>query len=640
MNEPFSALNASDEEIENALEHAHLPSLVNVLVHLTGDAELLHNTIEPVPMTVGKTPDPYPQAVEAKIRKLALETLINGRDHGFKDHPVSDALLLSMMNFITGVELSDAYIPYAMSELNIATQAEPSPIEAAKVNGFHVAIIGGGMSGLLAGIRMQELGVPFTIFEKNADVGGTWYENRYPGCRVDSPNHVYSYSFKPKDWPQHFSDQKTLLKYFQETADEFGLRKHIRFESEVTTLRYDASSLTWDLELRTSNGIDSAKANAVITATGQLNRPKMPDLNGIDSFKGPWFHSAEWDHHVSLKGKHVGIIGTGASAFQFTPEVVKEAKAVTVFLRTPPWVATNPMYHAYINHETHWLLNHVPYYQTWFRFHMFWTSGEGLLEQARCDEAWNDTTHSVSPANDRLREILTGGLENHLEGRPDLVKKLTPKYPPTAKRMLIDNGHWYRSLAQDHVRVVDDSIDRINETGLVTNTGEQFNLDVMIYGTGFSASKFLFPMRIYGRDGSELRTSWDEDPRAYLGVTVPNYPNLFCLYGPNTNLVVNGSIIFFSECEMLYVSNCVRHLIEQGYDAMECKTEPFLDYNRYIDAANLNMAWGASNVNAWYKNTHGRVTQCWPGSLVEFWQQLRELNPADYEFSRRTATTH
>lgn len=634
MSELSRAINASDEEIERALQHAHLPSLINVLVHLTGDATLLDKTIKPEPMTIGGRLPTYPEEIETSIRRLALKTLIHGRDHGFEDHPLETSLLLKMINFIAGVELTDEYIPYALDELNIAPKPKEQPLSSSVAGNFHVAIIGGGMSGLLAGIRMQELGVDYTIFEKNADVGGTWYENRYPGCRVDSPNHVYSYSFKPKDWPQHFSDQKTLLSYFQETADEFELREHIRFETEVSSLRYDTGSSVWEIQVEGPNGEETVNANAVIAATGQLNRPKMPDLAGISDFKGNWFHSAEWDHNVSLAGKRVGIIGTGASAFQFTPEVVKEASDVTVFMRTPPWVSLNPVYHEYINDETHWLLNQVPYYQSWFRFHMFWTTGEGLLAFARCDDSWNDNIQSVSPANQKLREILTKGIETHLEGRPDLIEKLTPWYPPAAKRMLIDNGHYYRALKQEHVRVVADPVDHISEAGLVTSSGETFDFDVIIYGTGFSASKILFPMRIYGRDGKELRETWDEDPRAYLGVTMPNYPNLFCLYGPNTNIVVNGSIIFFSECEMHYVSKCLRHLLENGYAAMDCKQEPFINYNEEIDAYSLKMAWGASKVNAWYKNAHGRVTQNWPGTLVEFWHQMRELDPNDYEFTR------
>ena len=634
MSTARSDIQATDEEIESALKHAHLPSLINALIHLTGDESLLQSDIHPKPMVIGSAPSPYPEEIEASVRSRAFEVIRDGRDKGFTKQPLSESIVLEMMNFITGIELTDNYVPYALHELGLHAETPKPKLATEKAQGFHVAIVGGGMSGLLAAVKMQELGVRYTIIEKNADVGGTWYENVYPGCRVDSPNHVYSYSFKPNDWPQHFSDQKTLLKYFQETADQFDLRKHTRFESEVSTMRYDSSASMWSIEIESPNGPETITANAVIAATGQLNRPKMPDIEGIDEFEGTSFHSANWDYAVDLADKRVAIIGTGASAFQFTPEVVKGAKEVTVFLRTPPWVATNPTYHEYISDETHWLLNHVPYYANWFRFHMFWVSGEGLLSQARCDESWNDSVRSVSPANDRLRELLTKGLEHHLEGRDDLIEKLTPWYPPTAKRMLIDNGHWYRSLKQDHVRVVSEDIDRVNATGLCTTSQEQVDVDVIIYGTGFSASKFLYPMRIYGRDGTELREVWDEDPRAYLGVTVPNYPNFFCLYGPNTNLVVNGSIIFFSECEMQYVTECLRHLINNEYASMECAVEPFERYNEFIDESNLKMAWGASNVNAWYKNSKGRITQCWPGSLIEFWQQLRELNPDDYSFTK------
>ena len=298
MSELSRAINATDEEIASALKHAHLPSLINVLVHLTGDSTLLDKSIKPAPMTIGGTPPGYPEEIENRIHDLALKTLIHGRDHGFEDHPVNETLLLEMISFIAGVELTDEYIPYALDELNIAPKQEESPLEPAVTRNFHVAIVGGGMSGLLAGIRMQELGVDFTIFEKNADVGGTWYENRYPGCRVDSPNHVYSYSFKPKDWPQHFSDRNALLGYFQETADEYGLREHTRFETEVRELRFNEGTSTWEIKVAGPNGVETTVANAVIAATGQLNRPKMPDLDGIEDFKGPWFHSAEWDHTI------------------------------------------------------------------------------------------------------------------------------------------------------------------------------------------------------------------------------------------------------------------------------------------------------------------------------------------------------
>ena len=632
MAQLVSKITASNDDIEVALQHAHLPSLVNALVHMTGDANLLHNTIKPIPGPAINPIESYPEKERNQLLALALQTLVKSRDEELQVAELDDEAIKQMMNFITGVEINEGYLPYALDELGLSQNKEESPISSGAAENFHVAIVGAGMSGLLAGIKLKQAGIPYTIFEKNSDVGGTWFENRYPGCRVDSPNHVYSYSFKPNDWPQYFSNQPTLLKYFQETADEFELRENIRFETEVKELRFDPSKSTWSVTTQSANGLETTQANAVITAVGQLNRPKMPDIQGMDSFKGPSFHSANWDYDTSLKGKKVSIIGTGASAFQFTPEVVKEAAEVNVFMRTPPWVAINPTYHDYITEQTHWLLNHVPYYADWFRFHMFWMSGEGLLSQARCEDSWNDKTSAVSAGNNQLRELLTGGLKQVMEDREDLVEKLTPWYPPAAKRMLIDNGHWYRSLKEDHVQVITTPIQEINENGVITEDEQSFDTDVIIYGTGFRASKFLFPMEIYGANGEELRSSWDDDPRAYLGITTPNYPNLFFMYGPNTNIVVNGSIIFFSECETHYIMKCLRHLIENNLASMECKDKPFLAYNEFIDTSNQNMAWGASTVNAWYKNAQGRVTQNWPGSLVEFWHQTRDLEVEDYKF--------
>ena len=625
-------IQATDEEIENALQQAHLPALVNALVHMTGSIDLLDSTITPTPGPAINPAESYPKEAREDLLRLAKQTLIQVRDTGLVDHELTDENIKQMMNFITGVEISDDYVPYALDELGITPKPVDPPLDSVASAKFHVAIVGAGMSGLLAAIKLKEAGIGFTVFEKNSDVGGTWFENRYPGCRVDSPNHTYSYSFKPNDWPQHFSNQPTLLKYFQDTADEFELRDGIAFETEVKELRYDSNTSLWSIEVQDSEGTRTVHANSVITAVGQLNRPKMPDIEGIEDFRGVSFHSANWDHDISLKGKKVAIIGTGASAFQFTPEVVKDAAEVSVFMRTPPWVAMNPTYHEYISDEVHWLLNTVPYYGDWFRFHMFWMSGEGLLSQARVEDSWNDKTKAVSAGNNQLREMLTHAMSTVLDDREDLIDKLTPWYPPAAKRMLIDNGHWYRSLKEDHVEVITTPIERIVENGIRSEDGNLVEVDVVIYGTGFRASKFLFPMEIYGADGQELRASWQDDPRAYLGISTPNYPNLFFMYGPNTNIVVNGSIIFFSECETHYIMKCLRHLIENNLASMECKEKPFLAYNEYIDEANLNMAWGASSVNAWYKNESGRVTQNWPGTLVEFWHQTRELNPDDYRF--------
>lgn len=637
MSQPLEPIRASDDEIRHALEKAHFPALMLATVHLTHDLSLIEGDVRPTQALLGDPQGSLSDEHKKYVLDQAFKALTDWRDNPSELFEPNEKQVLQMANFITGTELADEYAEFALAELAI-DDSETFPTEDFETvpydqkSNFKVLIVGAGMSGLLAAIRCQEAGIPFVVIEKNDEVGGTWFENQYPGCRVDSPNHVYSYSFKPHDWPQHFSDRHALLAYFQEVADQYDLRKHIEFSTEVVEMRFSTQTNTWSVEVASGSTSKVIEANAVITAVGQLNRPRMPHIPGMDQYHGPSFHSARWDHDIDLTGKNVGIIGTGASSFQFTPEVVKQAKSVKIFLRTPPWVAINPLYHEYITDDIHWLLKYVPFYAKWFRFSMFWTSGEGLLSMARCQERWNDPK-SVSAANQGLREMLCKGIQTQLEDRPDLIEKLTPTYPPAAKRMLIDNGHWYRSLKSDNVEVIAEKIEEINETGLKTESNDQHDFDVIIYGTGFQAVKFLYPMKIYGKDGRELREHWGEDPRAYQGITLPNYPNFFTLYGPNTNIVVNGSIIFFSECEMLYVMNCIHHLLKHGNQTMECKNAPFQSYNEKIDSDNKNMAWGASNVNAWYKNAAGRVTQNWPGTLVEFWQQSKRMDPDDYIFT-------
>ena len=623
------------EQIAQNLQHAHIPSLLCSLVHLTGDLSHIRGDVKPKPVLEG---DPMAAVEEARIQEIrdyTLELIEDFQAGKIQPAELDASAIKEMTEFQTGQTLSDEYTEYALSELAIEGQDSFrvdgfNSIPADQKSKFNVAIIGAGMSGLLAAIRLQQAEIPFVVFEKNDDVGGTWLENRYPGCRVDSPNHVYSYSFEPRDWPQHFSDQSVLLSYFQEVAERHELKRHIRFSSEVDELRYSSTDRSWSISV---NGETTFVAQAVICAVGQLNRPKFPDIPGQENFQGASFHSAYWDKNVDLEGKRVAIIGTGASAFQFTAEVVSKAAAVDVYLRTPPWVSISPVYREYIRDEKHWLLNNVPFYGKWFRFSMFWTTAEGLLPMSKCDPGWNEGKHSVSSHNDRLRSMLMKGIERVLDGREDLIEKLTPRYPPTAKRMLIDDGGWYTALKQPNVQVLNETIDEIDHSGIRSNGAEHRSYDVILYGTGFHANEFFMPMKIYGESGTELRSEWGSNPRAYRGITIPGYPNLFALYGPNTNLVVNGSIVFFSECEMYYVMLCLRHMLESGHNEISCRPEVHKSYNEMIDARNKQMAWGASDVNSWYKNAEGRITQNWPGSLVEFWQQCRDFNPEDYVFN-------
>jgi len=487
------------------------------------------------------------------------------------------------------------------------------------------------MSGLVAAHRLGQAGIDYVVLEKDPDVGGTWFENTYPGCRVDVPNHFYSYSFaQTGEWPGFFSTQEALLDYFRACADEFGIRPHIRFETEVVQATWDEDRQQWHLLTRRPDGTTAQEhADAVVSAVGQLNRPSWPDIPGRDTFEGESFHSAQWRHDLDLAGKRVAIIGTGASAAQFIPRVAEQAAELEVFQRTPPWLIPTPNYHDELPEGLRWVLRHVPDYARWDRLWLFWRTHEGLLPAAVVDPEWPEQHQSVSMLNEFLRQLLLAYYEAEFPD-PVLYEKVVPTYPPLAKRIVRDNGIWAKTWARPNTHLVTDPIAGITPKGIRTADGIEHQADVLIYGTGFQASNFLTPMKVVGRGGVDLHERWDGEARAYLGLTIPGFPNLFLMYGPNTNIVINGSIIYFSELEARYITESMRLLLATGRRSMDCRPEVHDAYNQTIDEANRRMAWGVSTVHTWYKNASGRVSQNWPHSLLEYWERTREPDPDDY----------
>ncbi|MBL6952022.1 MAG: NAD(P)/FAD-dependent oxidoreductase [Alphaproteobacteria bacterium] len=629
-----------DATIRAALEKASTPALMAAMVHITGSGDILRGPIRPSHSIFRDLQGGISKADQATVRARALAVLKAYRDGDGQLPPApGPARVHEMVNFVIGREVPAAYVDFLLTELSL-DGADPyghpglDDIPSQAREQFQVVIIGAGMSGILAAIRLRQAGIPYVIMEKNKDVGGTWLQNTYPGCRVDSSNHTYSYSFAPKDWPQPYSNQKTLLQYFDDCATEHGIRGNTRFNTEVTTARYDETTNTWQLEVGGADGgTEVITANAVIAAVGQLNRPKFPDLPGRDGFFGASFHSARWNHAHNLTGNRVAVVGTGASAFQFVPEIAKQAREVFVFQRTPPWMIPTPDYHDDVAAETHWLLNNVPFYDKWFRFWMFWASSEGLLSAVKADPDWDGSERSISAENDGLRLMLTEYIKQLVGDDKELLAKAIPDYPVGGKRILRDNGNWIRALKRDNVHVITDPIEAISPAGVRTRDGTDYKVETLIYGTGYQANRFLSPMKITGMGGVDLHDHWGEDPRAYLGMTMPGFPNFFCLYGPNTNIVVNGSIIFFSECEVRYVLGCLAMLLRGNHGSLDCKREVHDAYNREIDAGNQAMAWGSDKVTSWYKNSQGRVTQNWPFTLLDFWTRTKAPNPDDYIFS-------
>jgi 4-hydroxyacetophenone monooxygenase len=628
-----------DAFLAEVVQHGSIATLLMAIVHLTGDAaRVLDGPIRLQPTLPGEVDGGLTDDDKAAVRAMALQALRDYRDRGCTlPPPPAPETIRAMMSFMVGTEVADEYVPMFLEEIALAHGDERGvtwdDVPAERRAGFRVAIIGAGMSGLLAAIRLEQAGVPYVVLEKNAAVGGTWLENSYPGCRVDVANHFYSYSFAPNhDWPEFFSRRDELVEYFERCASDYNVRPHIRFATEVVSARWDEAAGVWRLRLRTAHGEESLVANALISAVGALNRPKLPDIPGRERFAGPAFHSAQWQHQHDLTGKRVAVIGTGASAFQLAPEVAKVASRLFVFQRSPPWMVPNPRYHSRVSEAKKWLLHHVPYYARWYRFLLFFPGSDGLMPSLVVDPEWPHPERSVNAMNDFMREYFTAYLVEQLGDRQDLVEKVVPRYPPFIKRMLQDNGTWLATLKRDNVELVTTPIAAITPTGIRCADGREVAVDAIVYATGFHANRFLSPMEILGRDGVSLREQWGEEPRAYLGITVPGFPNLFCLYGPGTNLAHAGSIIFHSECQVRYVVGCLAALLRQGRRAMECRQDVHDAYARRFDARHDQMVWQHRGGNSWYKNAAGRVLTTSPWRLVDYWGWTRTPALDDFEW--------
>ena len=419
----------SDAEIAVALDDVSIPALLLSCVHMSGDTALLDGPLRPAGLFLNEVQGFMSEDAKAAARALALDIIGDYRDRGCPEPaPVSPEVLKRMMDWLVCEEVSPEYVPMMLEEMELdgrdqrGTAFVSDPAERAD---FPVVVIGAGQSGLLAAIRLQQAGLPYTVLEKNAGVGGTWWENTYPGARVDVGNHFYCYSFEPDDhWSEFFARQPELQSYFQTVMERHGVADHIRFGTTVTQAEWDDTTSTWVVRLHTGEVL---QARALISAVGQLNTPHVPHFDGADSFAGPAFHTARWNHDVDLTGKDVVMIGAGASGFQVAPAIADQVGSLTVFQRTAQWMFPNPNYHAAVGPGVRWALRHLPFYGRWYRFLIFWPGCDTGLAAAKVDPDWPDQRSAVSAVNDLARMMFTEWITSQLPDDPDLQAKVDPR---------------------------------------------------------------------------------------------------------------------------------------------------------------------------------------------------------------------
>ncbi|MDB9896789.1 NAD(P)/FAD-dependent oxidoreductase [Gammaproteobacteria bacterium] len=620
--------------ISLAIKSASFPVLAASLVHVVGDIKILDDLPKPKMAMLGEIQGYLSEQEKQLIESIALPLLEQYFSNTeLKDFYIpSDDEMHKIMNYIVGAEVSEDYVPMMLDEINlrpsksIKNTAAPNKRD---IKDFSALIIGAGMSGILMGIKLAERGIPFKIYEKNKSVGGTWAENTYPGCRVDIPNHFYSYSFEENhQWSQYFSQQPELEQYFQACFDKYDLAGMTQFNTEVSAMTFDDSTNLWSIQSINNGSEQSEEFNLVISCVGQLNQPKIPEINGLELFDGNIFHSARWPQDDQITGKKVAVIGSGASAFQIVPSIADKCNELTVFQRSAPWMFPNPDYHRDVEDGKKWLLENLPGYSRWYRFLLFWPGSDQLLDSLFIDPEWQGGESSINETNDQMRQIFTDAMLGQLKDK-SLIPKVIPNYPPFGKRMLQDNGAWLQSLQKDNVRIFTNEIQELTPRGILSNN-QLHEFDTIILATGFKAQEFFTPICINGGDGF-FNDQYGDSPQSYLGIAFDTLPNFFSTYGPGTNLAHAGSIIFNSECQVKYICSAIDYILENNIKHLKVKQDVVASYQEKLEARLNQMVWQHPNVSSWYQNSKGKVVTTSPWRLIEYWKWTKKFEASDYE---------
>ncbi|WP_241383956.1 flavin-containing monooxygenase [Rhodococcus sp. CH91] len=628
------------DTVRTAVAAGNIPCLLPVLYQLTGEEKWLSPPYVPTP-TKGyeeHNDGGFDPQIQAEIRDAVTDAVLDWCNGKPIAHPApAGAELARLMSTVMGEPVSEHYSPMIAEQLGFTpyTPTDVGSTIRSTRQDFGVVVVGAGISGMTCAINLEKAGIPYTVLERNDRLGGTWWENRYPGARVDIPSDLYSFSFRPKNWSEHFARRDEIFDYVSDVADEYGITDRIRFGHSVDTAAWDENEQHWVLSVTGPDGEkQELRASALVTAAGLHSTPNVPDFEGATDFHGQIVHSAQWPEDLDVRGKRVAVVGSGASAMQLVVAISDQVESMVVLQRQPQWIAPNENYFRQTDDSKNWLFDHIPFYRGWYRFRLYWLYTERTYAALPVDPNREEKGKLVSSLNDAYRAYLTSYLDSQTAGDEKLRRKTLPDYPPFGKRLLIDNG-WFTTLRKPHVELLTDNIARLTPTGLVTADGEERDIDVLILCTGFQQQRFLFPMDIRGREGTSLRETWDDDNgRAYLGITTPGFPNLFFLYGPNTN-PPGGSYITIAEAQVRYVVEAISRLVTEDLSSIECKPEPYERYNAELDEANSTMVYAMDGVNSYYRNSSGRVVTNSPWPVADYWARTERPDPADFTATKR-----
>jgi 4-hydroxyacetophenone monooxygenase len=629
-----------EQALRDAITSANIPTLLMVLTQLTGD---LHWLQPPYVLsrtkgmsdndTGGLTED-----LQRTVRASAAEAIIawhRGKPVAIR-HP-TPSLLTEMLGVSMGERVAEEYGEMFAADLAAvageSVAEEPLPVPP----GFRAVIIGTGISGLAAAIKLRQMGISYTIFERHDDVGGVWLENRYPGAGVDVPSHLYSYSFEPYDWTRYFAGRDEIFDYIRWVAEKYAVREHIQFGTNVQSIEWDEPNHEWTVHAECrGESIPPLRVNLVLSCVGAFNPPVIPDIKGLDTFGGPCFHTADWPEDLDLAGKAVAVVGNGASAMQVVPAIAPIVSELVVFQRSPQWAQPFEKFLKPVPDSVRLLIEKVPLYRAWYRLRMSWIFHDKLYQALQRDPEWSSSA-SINRVNDGHRQYFTEYIRRELGERQDLLDKVLPKYPPFGKRMLQDNG-WFRTLTRPNVHLVAEAVGEIAPHTVRTVTGETYPVDVLVMATGFDVVHFVSTYEVIGRGGHRLRDVWDDDNcRAYLGLAIPDMPNFFTIYGPNTQTGHGGSLIHTVEDQLDYVRDLLRQMFSANIDTVAAKQETYDTFTEIVDRMHDGMIWSHPGMTTYYRNSRGRVVALNPFRNVDYWRMTRHADLQDYITTTSTA---